>query len=144
MPSFGPLHRRELIAGLRALGFKGPFSGGKHEFMQRGEVVLTIPNPHRGDIGRKLLAILAGAPLTIRIGEGKARVGGGTLPRSALPSVTLEVQPHGMSLAKFAERLRAGTPPVVGYISGGAFKIDLRTVFPRQDEALVRALRGAA
>jgi predicted RNA binding protein YcfA (HicA-like mRNA interferase family) len=58
MPSFGPIDRRELIACLRALGFKGPFSGGRHEFMQRGEVVLTIPNPHRGDIGPKLLAIL--------------------------------------------------------------------------------------
>lgn len=55
MPPFGPIRRRELIAALRRLGFQGPFSGGKHEFMQRGDVVLTIPNPHVGDIGRALL-----------------------------------------------------------------------------------------
>lgn len=58
MPPFGPIKRRDLIATLRRLGFVGPLSGGKHEFMQKGSLVLTIPNPHRGDIGAKLLAIL--------------------------------------------------------------------------------------
>jgi predicted RNA binding protein YcfA (HicA-like mRNA interferase family) len=58
MPPFGPVKRRDLIALLRRLGFRGPFSGGKHEFLVKGDLVLTIPNPHRGDIGRELLAIL--------------------------------------------------------------------------------------
>lgn len=56
MPPFGPIRRAELIRALRALGFDGPYSGGKHEFMVRGEVTLRIPNPHRGDIGKELLA----------------------------------------------------------------------------------------
>jgi predicted RNA binding protein YcfA (HicA-like mRNA interferase family) len=56
MPPFGPIRRRDLIAALRKLGFTGPFSGGRHEFMRRVDLVLTIPNPHRGDIGRDLLA----------------------------------------------------------------------------------------
>ncbi len=58
MPRFGPIGRRELIASLRRLGFGGPYSGGKHEFMQRDTLVLTIPNPHRGEIGPKLLGLL--------------------------------------------------------------------------------------
>lgn len=58
MPPFGPIRRRELVAGLRKLGFIGPHSGGKHEFMHKDKLVLTIPNPHRGDIGPKLLAIV--------------------------------------------------------------------------------------
>ena len=58
MPPWGPVKRRDLIAVLRVLGFKGPFSGGKHEFMIRGDRVLTIPNPHRGDIGVALLALI--------------------------------------------------------------------------------------
>ena len=58
MPPRGAVKRRDLIAGLRALGFKGPFSGGKHEFMVRGDLVLTIPNPRRGDIGVTLLALI--------------------------------------------------------------------------------------
>ena len=55
MPRFGPIKRRELIACLRRLGFTGPSAGGKHEFMQRGEMSLTIPNPHGSDIGPNLL-----------------------------------------------------------------------------------------
>lgn len=58
MPPWKAVKRRELIAGLRALGFKGPFSGGKHEFMTRRTVVVTIPNPHRGDVGVGLLKIV--------------------------------------------------------------------------------------
>ena len=58
MPAWGAVKRHNLIAGLRALGFQGPFSGGKHEFMVRGDLVLTIPNPHCGDIGVALLALI--------------------------------------------------------------------------------------
>lgn len=55
MPRFGPIKRRELIACLRRLGFLGPYAGGKHEFMQRRDLALTIPNPHGKDIGLNLL-----------------------------------------------------------------------------------------
>ena len=55
MPPFGPVSRRDLIRHLLRLGFDGPFSGGKHQFMIRGEVTVRIPNPHRGDVGRELL-----------------------------------------------------------------------------------------
>lgn len=58
MPAWGPTKRRDLIARLRRLGFTGPFSGGKHEFMVRDQLVLTIPNPHRGDIGVGLLSVI--------------------------------------------------------------------------------------
>ena len=58
MPPWRALKRRELIAALRRAGFAGPYSGGRHEFMQRGDVVLTVPNPHRGDISIELLAIV--------------------------------------------------------------------------------------
>ena len=58
MPRFGPIKRRELIACLRRVGFTGPYAGGRHEFMVRGTTVLTIPNPHKGDIGVGLLSIV--------------------------------------------------------------------------------------
>ena len=58
MPPWGPTKRRVLIAGLRKLGFQGPLSGGKHEFMVRRDVVLAISNPHRGDIGLDLALVL--------------------------------------------------------------------------------------
>lgn len=58
MPTWRPVKRRELIAALRKAGFSGPYSGGRHEFMQRGDRVLAIPNPHRGDISVQLLSIV--------------------------------------------------------------------------------------
>lgn len=58
MPAWRPVSRRELIATLRRLGFKGPYSGGKHEFMVRDDRVLTVPNPHRRGIGLGLLAVI--------------------------------------------------------------------------------------
>lgn len=55
MPQFGPLSRRDFIRYLRRLGFEGPYSGGKHQYMVRDKTRLVLPNPHRGDIGRGLL-----------------------------------------------------------------------------------------
>jgi L-seryl-tRNA(Ser) seleniumtransferase len=86
---------------------------------------------------------LSDLPAEITVGSGESTVGGGTLPKSAIPSVTLDVLPHGIPLAEFAARLRTGTPPAVGTISNGRFRIDLRTVFPRQDGQLRAALRAA-
>jgi predicted RNA binding protein YcfA (HicA-like mRNA interferase family) len=50
MPRLAPISRRELIRRLRELGFEGPYTGGRHEFMLRGDRRLILPNPHRGDI----------------------------------------------------------------------------------------------
>jgi len=50
-----PINRRELIKRLKALGFSGPYSGGRHSFMKRGPLKVRVPNPHVGDIGISLL-----------------------------------------------------------------------------------------
>lgn len=42
MPPWGAVSRRTLIRGLRDLGFAGPSSGGRHEFMVRGNVVVAM------------------------------------------------------------------------------------------------------
>jgi predicted RNA binding protein YcfA (HicA-like mRNA interferase family) len=55
VPHLGPIKRAELIRYLRILGFEGPYSGGKHQFMLKGIVRLRLPNPHQRDIGRELL-----------------------------------------------------------------------------------------
>jgi len=55
MPPFGPIKRSDLVKYLRKWGFDGPYSGGKHPFMVKGDLTLTIPNPHQKDIGREFL-----------------------------------------------------------------------------------------
>lgn len=47
--------RKELIRKFRALGYSGPFSGGRHQFMIKGKKKIRIPNPHgSGDIDMSL------------------------------------------------------------------------------------------
>jgi predicted RNA binding protein YcfA (HicA-like mRNA interferase family) len=50
-----PISRRELIRKFRSLGYSGPFSGGKHQFMIKGSQKIRISNPHIEDIGPSLL-----------------------------------------------------------------------------------------
>ena len=56
MPPFGPIKRDQLLFYLKQLGFEGPYRGTKHQFMEGHGVRVRIPNPHRGDISRALLA----------------------------------------------------------------------------------------
>lgn len=86
---------------------------------------------------------LSGLPVTVKVERTVARIGGGTLPKSAIPSVTVDLCPSSMPVADFAARLRLGTPPLIGKIANGRFKIDLRTVFPRQDAGVIGAIRHA-
>jgi len=49
------LSRKALIRKFRALGYSGPLSGGKHQFMIKGSQKIRIPNPHAGDISASLV-----------------------------------------------------------------------------------------
>jgi len=65
MPPFKPLKRKELIRALKDAGFEGPYAGGRHEFLVKGELRLILPNPHHNEISKDLLArILRQANLT--------------------------------------------------------------------------------
>ena len=58
MPKFGPVSRKDLVYYLRKLGFSDPRGKGKHQYMQRKSIKLTVPNPHRGVIDVRLLNII--------------------------------------------------------------------------------------
>lgn len=58
MPKLGPVSRRSFIQRLRELGFEGPFAGGKHPQMRRGDLTVIIPNEHVGDISPGFLTRL--------------------------------------------------------------------------------------
>jgi L-seryl-tRNA(Ser) seleniumtransferase len=104
--------------------------------------MLTISEADLRGRAATLLGLLKDLPLTASIGHGTTPVGGGTLPRAAVDSVTVDLEPRGLDLAALASRLRGSEPPVIGTVSGGRFRINLRTVFPGQDLQLVRAIRG--
>ncbi len=88
----------------------------------------------------RIAAALDGSQLRVRIGTGRAQIGGGTLPRSALPSVTIDVSHPTAGAQVIAARLREQPEPVIAYVGRGMVKLDLRTIFPHQDASVIRAL----
>lgn len=42
MPKLAPVSWTELVRRLRELGFDGPYQGGKHPYMVKGNLVLTL------------------------------------------------------------------------------------------------------
>lgn len=78
--------------------------------------------------------------LRAEIVSAEAFLGGGAAPERPVPGEALAL-PGSSALL---ERLRAGDPPVVGYIREGLLILDLRTVDPRDDEILLRAVQSAS
>ena len=73
--------------------------------------------------------------------SGRSMVGGGSLPEESLPTCLLAItHPEVDALAR---RLRLGEPAVVGRVEHDRLLLDPRTVFARDDAALLAAL-GAA
>lgn len=55
MSRLTPVSCREFIRRLQNMGFDGPYSGGRHQFMIRGNRRIIFPNPHRHEISVGLL-----------------------------------------------------------------------------------------
>ncbi len=91
----------------------------------------------------RLVAGLQGAKGVLRVVESRAETGGGALPERSLDSIAIEILPKNKKVNEFAREVRLGTPPVIGYISDGAFRVDLRTVPAEQDAELAGVLKVA-
>jgi L-seryl-tRNA(Ser) seleniumtransferase len=107
--------------------------------------LLQIPESELLTRAEQIVKAVGQGAANIIIGKGHSQIGGGTLPRSAVPSVTIEIAPQTISVAELASRLRLPDSglPVIGYVSHGRFKLDLRTIFPSQDGSIVHAIRNA-
>lgn len=77
------------------------------------------------------------------VSEDVAYVGGGSLPDQAMKTCVVEVSAASLSDAEFAHRLRTGEPAVMGRLRDGKLLLDVRTVFPRQEDMLVKAVGDA-
>ena len=104
--------------------------------------LLQLPNDELWRRGESLIRSLRGLPVQAELVESKGEIGGGTLPRSVVPSVALRLASKAFSSDELAVRLRQSDPPIIGYVARGKFLLDLRTIFPSQDEVVVAALRS--
>lgn len=106
--------------------------------------MLRVTNEDLRVRAERMIAALDGLPLAARVGTGPAQVGGGTLPRSVIPSLTVDLVHRTLKPQELATRLREQAIPLIGYIARGTLKLDLRTIFPRQDQDVLTAIRAAS
>jgi len=72
--------------------------------------------------------------------EDEAFLGGGSVPNQKLATWCIALKPASGSLERLATELRCGSPAIVGRVKADRLLLDLRTVMPRQDTALVEAI----
>jgi L-seryl-tRNA(Ser) seleniumtransferase len=95
------------------------------------------------EIGARAQAIARGAAssnLSLEILDGESLVGGGAAPSAVLPTKLLAVTAKNLSADEIQLRLRRNVPPVIARVDDGRVVLDLRTVFPEQDDAITAAL----
>ncbi|MCX7426180.1 MAG: L-seryl-tRNA(Sec) selenium transferase [Planctomycetia bacterium] len=93
------------------------------------------------------LAAQIGAASTVEIAE-PAPTAGSLYPApvigAELPGWCVRIKPSGISVVRLAEALRSGAPAVVGLAEQDHLVLNLRSVLPRQDTALVEAIGAVA
>jgi len=87
-----------------------------------------------------LVKNIASANLHAEAMESTSLLGGGSAPSATLPTTAVALTCYSLSADEVAERLRAADPPVIARVEEGRVLLDLRTVFPEQDEILGRIL----
>lgn len=88
----------------------------------------------------KLAGKISSSELSAEVIEGESVLGGGAAPSAVLPTRLLALRSGSMSADQLAARLRAAQPSIVARVEEEQVLLDLRTVFPEQDEILARAL----
>ena len=74
--------------------------------------------------------------------ELKSVVGGGSAPESFLASWGVALEFSGLSATALEQCLRSSNPPVIVRIEQGRVILDFRTIFPAEEEDLLRIVQG--
>jgi len=87
---------------------------------------------------RKRAEELASGNEQLSVREMDSVLGGGTTPAESIPSAGVEIKGNAHDVQK---ALLGFDPPIVGRIESDRFQIDLRTVFPDEDQVIAGAIR---
>jgi L-seryl-tRNA(Ser) seleniumtransferase len=92
---------------------------------------------------RREVARRTGLPARMSLIDGVSRTGGGSSPTGERPTRLLCIEPGPAGAAGLERALRRGEPPVIARVQDERVLLDLRTVLPEQEEALVDRLASA-
>jgi L-seryl-tRNA(Ser) seleniumtransferase len=105
--------------------------------------VLRMMRLSKEEIGRRADVIahtLDSPKLAVKVIDGDSVIGGGAAPSAMLPTRLLAVTSKHLSADELAAALRAADPPIIARVEEGRVLLDLRTVFPEQDDLMAGAL----
>ncbi|MGA8491949.1 MAG: L-seryl-tRNA(Sec) selenium transferase [Terriglobales bacterium] len=108
---------------------------------------LRLMRPSKAEIGRRAEATakkIQSPALQAEVINGESIIGGGAAPSAVLPTRLLAITCDGLSADELSARLRASDPPIIARVEEGRVLLDLRTVFPEEDEAVLKALQEVA
>jgi L-seryl-tRNA(Ser) seleniumtransferase len=100
-------------------------------------------------LAAQLRAALTASEVEIEVIDGRSVIGGGSTPEESLPTRLLAISSLRYSAAQLEERLRLApvadadasvVAPVIARIEDNRLVLDLRTVFPEQEQAILNAL----
>jgi L-seryl-tRNA(Ser) seleniumtransferase len=102
--------------------------------------MMRLTRDEVGQRAAKLAARIDASKWKVEILDGESLLGGGAAPSSILPTRLLALTCEGLNADELASRLRASEPPIIARVEEDRVSLDLRTVFPEQDAAVVAAL----
>ena len=88
---------------------------------------------------RRLRATLP-ETVSVQLLAGNSLVGGGSCPEYDIPTTLIALESKGVSLNTIESRLRLQDPAIVIRLEEDKALIDLRTVFPSQEKALLSGI----
>jgi L-seryl-tRNA(Ser) seleniumtransferase len=68
-------------------------------------------------------------------------LGGGSVPTQKIETWSVAISPAGCSVDQLTSLLRKGNPAIMGRVHQDRLVLDMRSVFPEQDELLAGVLR---
>jgi len=94
---------------------------------------------------RELTPELPLGEVELEITEGNSLVGGGSTPTQSLPTKLIRIASARYSAGQLEQRLRRAPADisVIARVEDARLILDLRTVFPEQEPALLKTLSAA-
>ena len=102
--------------------------------------MMRLSKEEVGKRAEAIAGIVRSLKLSVDVIDGESVIGGGAAPSAVLPTRLLAVSVEGLSADNIASRLRLSTPPIIARVEEGRVLLDLRTVSPAEDEAVIHAL----
>jgi L-seryl-tRNA(Ser) seleniumtransferase len=90
------------------------------------------------EIGERADRLARRIQTKVRVREGESMIGGGATPQQTLPTCLIVIETEDAVAEE--RRLRLNDPPIIARIEHDRVVLDLRTVFPEEEEILIQAL----